>query len=192
MKGRIKDALGVIGFCLLLMIGFPTEAGERVCGFNEDELSLIKHAHKLAKPYDLSKAAIGVLIIETHAGRYGPIGDHSNGIGRRSYGPAQIKLDTARDILNRSPRFIDSFKHDYELITALIERPYWNVALMVEHLAWLYHVQNLSWRETLLAYNRGLNGSRVKDANTHRYVEQIADMLNDGKISCLYDEVFDQ
>ena len=188
---RAKDLFLVGFFMVAVMYVFPDEAQskERVCGFSSQELSFLMHANHEGSRYDLSAAAMGILIVETHAGRYGPIGDEENGVGRRSYGPAQIKLQTAEHINDHSPRINLEYEHDYELINKLIDRPYVNITLMVEHLGWLRHEQNLSWRETLVAYNEGLSQLGHHDPETHTYANEVADHVRDGKVACLYEKL---
>lgn len=185
---RLQEAIVALLLSMLIMLSFDTEAkaqSQGRCGFMSDERSLLIHAHRLADAYNLGKTAMSILIAETHAGRYGPIGDTRHDIGYRSYGPAQIKLATARDIIKNSPRIDVQYDHPYAMINDLIERPYWNVQLMVEHLIWLHHEQDLSWRETLLAYNEGLSRVNELNENQHDYVKKIIDIVEGDKFRCV-------
>jgi hypothetical protein len=94
-----------------------------------------------------------ILLNESVAGRYGPVGDtHFKSKYKRSYGPMQIRFTTGRELVRE--RYGHSM-NDEDLLYHLTHNDTWNI-----HLARLYYQKmrrmTKSWQHALLAYNVGI------------------------------------
>ena len=175
----------IIAFTVLV---FSVQANATSTNFSDYEKHLMYMAYYMAVGEGLGKTAMGVLVVETTMGRTGPIGDKSNGFGKRSYGVMQVKLATTKDVIDRRPDLDPGFDNDYELIVELINNEKWNMQIAIEQLRWYYHERDLNWRETLVAYNRGLNGSRNYDPNVHPYAQRVAYEITEGIAAEFYEK----
>ncbi|BAU58304.1 transglycosylase SLT domain-containing protein [Halorhodospira halochloris] len=159
--------------------------------FNDHEEQLMRQAYELGKPHDLGMAMMGVLVQETRMGRFGPVGDRRHGFGKRSYGVMQLKLHTAKDVISFiCPELDEGLSTDEEIIAKLLYDHHWNMQVAACYLAHLQN-QGLSWRETLIAYNEGLRGSR-RFGYGHPYAQSIADHVSEGKVRFFYDNFIAQ
>lgn len=186
--GMLRQILAVVAFASLVWAG-PLVAQQY--SFSAEEKKLMRHAYKLGKPHDLGMAMMGVLVQETRIGRFGPVGDLRHGFGRRSYGVMQLKLYTAKDVIDFiCPHLDEGFRTDEEIIAKLLYDDYWNMEVAACFLAHLQS-QGLSWRETLVAYNEGLRGSR-RYGYSHPYAQSIAHHVSEGKVRYFYEKYIEQ
>lgn len=179
VRNLYYDVLMIVVVLFILATPFDTKA-EMV--FAPKERELMELARTLGEDHDLAKAAMGVLVVESTVGRGGAVGDHHLPVGQRSYGPMQIRFDTAKEILARHPDLDPKLEHDYQLVEKLAEDERWNIMLAVKHLDWLRNEKGLTWRETLVAYNEGLTGARRYDPQTHPYAQKVAEAVTKGPV----------
>lgn len=159
--------------------------------FSEHEKELMRQAYELGRPHDLGMAMMGILIQETHMGRFGPVGDLRHEFGKRSYGVMQLKLYTAKDVIGFiCPDLGEGFATDEEIIAKLLYDHYWNMQLAACYLSHLQS-QGLSWRKTLIAYTEGLRGSR-RYGYGHPYAKSVAHHVAEGKVRFFYENYIDE
>ncbi|MBD3669860.1 MAG: hypothetical protein HUJ29_03730 [Gammaproteobacteria bacterium] len=123
-----------------------------------EQIDLLNLAHRIGMESDGEAHAAmlqSILMQESHAGRFGRIGDTNADIGKRSYGVMQIKLITANDVLARYPS-MGRFKTEEDLIIKLVTDDYFNIQIASRHLLLL---RNHTKREAqaVMAYNTGLS-----------------------------------
>lgn len=117
---------------------------------------------------------------ETLMGEYGKnadgvvVGDKHFPFGRRSYGKWQMRLSAAKDTLQRHPE-MDRFGSDEGLIGALLYNDQFAANMCALHFSWLYQKSGRNWKRAVLAYNRGLEGSRT-GSDPNNYLAGIKDL----------------
>lgn len=141
---------------------------------------IIAKAYSMGKPHDLGKAMAGIAVQETRAGVLGPVGDVGNGFGKRSYGVMQIKLQTAQHVMRICPDLDRNRQTEEEVIADLIHDDYWNMQVALCYLRYLR--EDRTWRQTILAYNRGPSGSNGYDENSHPYVMNVVHHVTEGMV----------
>jgi hypothetical protein len=93
-------------------------------------------------------------------------------VGRGSYGVWQVRLETARDVVNNNPEVFNAGMSNDELIALLMTDEMFCARIATHYFAWLYELSGGDWRRALLAYNRG--PGRVGDGKDPRqYVAGI-------------------
>ena len=134
-----------------------------------EQIRLLKIAHSVGIEDDSKVHAHllqAILMQESHAGHYGRIGDIDAPVGKRSYGVMQIKISTARDVLERYPG-MGQFTTEEELLIKLVTDDRFNISVASKHLLGLRNNTN---RDALavMAYNAGL-----RRAKQHWYPEKF-------------------
>ena len=111
-----------------------------------------------------------VLLQETHAGGLESFRVANPG-PEAYYGPMQIKLAAARDVLKEWPRLFDDFEFhtrtDDEIKANLILNDRFNIEVGARYLKILKTRYGFSGRELLNAYNRGPGGVKAVDDSYH-------------------------
>jgi len=106
-----------------------------------------------------------ILLQETRAGVFGPVGDIGNGVGLRSYCPMQIKVATARDMVERYQMGV--FPTDEELIAKLLTDDSFCIRVGAKYFEYLYSIFR-DWKTAVIAYNVGPAGVKLgKDPNNY-------------------------
>lgn len=155
--------------------GLPTEVLET----QTDKIATFKLSSKQKKLLEIAKIEgdkIGfpetiqaILLQETLAGILGPVGDKGNGFGKRSYCHMQIKVDSARNVLKEYPD-LGTWETNEELIAELLTNDEFCIKIGSLYFSLLFETTN-NWNKAVLAYNRGLRGSKLGDINN--YVRNI-------------------
>ena len=133
---------------------------------------LLNLAYEMGKLHDFKNPELvqAVLLQETLAGgiqKYKVANE-----GRDAYfGPMQVKLAAARDVLNRWPALYSKYnfhtRSDDEVKANLILNEVFNIEVGAKYLLILMQTYGFSGRELLNAYNRGPGGVKEVDNNFH-------------------------
>jgi hypothetical protein len=133
---------------------------------------LLNMAYQVGKENGLKDPEIvqAVLLQETHAG--GMDSYRVANPGPNAYfGPMQIKLSAARDVLARWPEMFARYnfhtRTDDEVKANLILNERFNIEVATRYLVILKREYGLSGRELMNAYNRGPGGVKAVDADYH-------------------------
>lgn len=153
------------------------EIGNQVVAVLPSDLSAKQHrllnmAYRIGQEEDFKSPEImqAILLQETQAGgmaRY----KVANPGPEAYFGPMQIKLAAARDVLNRWPSLYNEFnfhtKTDDEIKANLILNEEFNLTVAAKYLLILKRTYGLSGRELINAYNRGPGGVKSVDNDYH-------------------------
>lgn len=123
----------------------------------------------------------GILLQESDAGanaRYKVAGQDSGlHVNQRYYGIGQIKLDAARDVLQRYPSMWITFGFqthtDEEVIAKLIENDAFNIAVASKYLLLLRQSGFKSPKALAVAYNKGPGGAVGVDVTADPYAQGV-------------------
>lgn len=167
----------------------------------QDQIRLLNLAHHVGMEedgYEQASLLQSILMQESHAGKYGRIGDVHAELGKRSYGVMQVKLITAYDVLKSYPE-LGHFKTEEGLIIKLVTDDEFNIRIASKHLMMLRkHTKRDA--QAVMAYNTGLSKALahwypekfryVRKVN--RYLKYVVQPFNkhfgeDGQIVALQD-----
>jgi hypothetical protein len=146
--------------------------------FDSQQRATLKMVHEVGTEIGQPELLQAIVMQETHAGRHGKVGDLSLKVGQRSYGIAQVKVITARDVLLRNESlakryFLDRNIRklpDEEIIALLIANNRANVEIAADHLNMLIVTLKNIDRATV-AYNVGISGvKKLKNIQQYRYL----------------------
>lgn len=138
----------------------------------DDQHRLLNLAYELGKQNGFKNPEIvqAVLLQESHAGGLDRFRVANPG-PEAYYGPMQIKLAAARDVLKEWPRMFDDYKFhtrtDDEIKANLILNDRFNIEVGTRYLKILKTRYGFSGRELLNAYNRGPGGVKAVDDSFH-------------------------
>jgi hypothetical protein len=111
-----------------------------------------------------------ILLQETHAGGMNSYKVANPG-PQAYFGPMQIKLSAARDVLTRWPQLYEKFgfhtKTDDEVKANLILNEHFNIEVAAKYIMILKREYGFTGRELINAYNRGPGGVKAVDADYH-------------------------
>lgn len=157
----------------------------------EKQNALLTMAYKSAKAEGFSNPEImqTILLQETRAGAMKSYKVANPG-SEAYYGPMQIKLAAARDVLSRFPALWDKYefhtKTDDEVKANLILNEEFNVEVAAKYVHILQRIYRLQGRELINAYNRGPGGvKRVNSQNFHYAIEgekKLQTIKNGGRV----------
>jgi hypothetical protein len=138
------------------------------------QIKLLALAKKEGEKIGFPETIQAILLQESLAGLLGPVGDKGNGFGKRSYCPMQVKIVAARDVLKVYPD-LGTWETNEELIAELLTNDKFCIKIGSLYFDLLYK-NTKNWNKALLAYNKGLHGSRLGDSNN--YVFKIKQKIN--------------
>ncbi len=134
--------------------------------------ALLKQAYEIGKADGHRDPEIvqAVLLQETQAG--GVKSYKVANEGKEAYfGPMQLKLAAARDVLNRWPTLFDKYgfhtRSDDEVKANLILNERFNIEVGSKYLLMLQRTYGYSGRQLMNAYNRGPGGVQAVDDSFH-------------------------
>ena len=174
-------------FIIAVFLLFNVQIVSATYNFTSDQLRIMHLAYELGEEHNLGKAMVGIALRETQAGKFGPVGDLDNHPKDRSYGVFQIKVDTAKHVVRMNPHLDRGLDGHNEWRVELIGDDVWNARIALHYLKWLRYDLGLTWRETLLAYNRGPTAYKDYDPYQHHYPVWIAEQVSDGKVRYFID-----
>lgn len=151
---------------LILLLFSPIAlAGE----FTEEQKHILNLAKEEGEKFDFPETIQAIALQETIAGHLGPVGDLDKSFGQRSYCAMQIKLSTAREVVEKYQLGI--YPTDEELLAELLTDDRFCIQVGATYW-WMLYNQLGSWRQAVLAYNVGATGSyRGYDPND--YVNKV-------------------
>lgn len=124
----------------------------------------------------------GILIQESKGGQVPSlVGSRSGGVGHRSYGVMQIKVEAARSVLIRYPDLLHRYFHnvplknltDEEIIVVLMTNHEANIRIGCYHLITYFKIVK-QWDKAIVAYNIGIgNALKMGDASNHHYLHSV-------------------
>lgn len=161
--------------------GIKTVDGHKLTDSQYHYLMLAK---QVGEPYNLSMTLMSILWQETKAGKLGPVGDMSLPFGKRSYGIMQVKLATARHVIDTYPDQFSSFSDaaGEEIIAKLITNPKFDLEIACGYLR-LLQGRGLDWRQMVTAYNQGYRGSLDHDPDTFSYTQDVIQTMTEGTVA---------
>ncbi len=133
---------------------------------------LLNMAYQVGKENGFKDPEIvqAILLQETHAGGMNSYKVANPG-PQAYFGPMQIKLSAARDVLTRWPGLYDKFgfhtRTDDEVKANLILNERFNIEVATKYLLILKREYGFNGRQLLNAYNRGPGGVRAVDDSYH-------------------------
>ncbi len=133
---------------------------------------LLKQAYEIGKADGHKNPEIvqAVLLQETQAGGLKSYRVANPG-GEAYFGPMQLKLAAARDVLARWPSLFEKYgfhtRTDDEVKANLILNDRFNIEVGSKYLMVLHRTYGYSGRDLLNAYNRGPGGVKTVDASYH-------------------------
>lgn len=139
---------------------------------SEKQHRLLNLAYDMGKKHNFQNPEIvqAVLLQETLAGGVQKYRVANEG-PEAYFGPMQIKLSAAKDVLNRWPTLYAKYgfhtKSDDEVKANLILNEIFNLEIGAKYLLILMQTYGYSGRELLNAYNRGPAGVKQVDNNFH-------------------------
>ena len=111
-------------------------------------------AKEIGQEYGWPETAQTIIMQETLAGHLTKYGDQDAAFGRKSYGLAQMQLDTAKFIIKRHFGH-PVFSCDEEIIVTLVTNDRFAIHLAMWYFEYLLDMFNGNWKKALLAYNVG-------------------------------------
>jgi hypothetical protein len=154
--------------------------GVEKISLTKDQVRILKLAYIEGSKVGFPETLQAIVWQETKAGnynanRYGIVGDsHLGSVGKRSYGPAQVRLETAWDVLKEYPE-LGSFKNDENLLVALLTDDHFNISIAAHYLKMQLGRFNSNWKKSILAYNVGPSNVKryglARDPN--KYVDRV-------------------
>lgn len=141
--------------------------------FSPQQCAVLDSAAAAGAPYNLSDTMRSLVYIESSAGS-ALIGDDGT-----SFGPGQMQLATAKEVLRRHPH-LWRFKHrqtDGKIIHRLLTDQRWALDMAARRLADLQAAHG--WRKSIMAYNAGETG--MQRGLGVKYAEKVIKHLG---VSC--------
>jgi len=159
---------------IIALLLFPS-----VCySFNDSQKFILDVAYQQGMMINYPETIQAIAVTETNLGVNGRIGDVNKPIGKKSYGVCQIKLSTAKFVLEDILE-INPFKYDEQIIVMLMTNDTFNVHLSMLYFEWLMKRFHGNWRKSVLAYNYGLGNVRKTglSVDPNHYVDKIVNAI---------------
>lgn len=155
--------------------------------YTPEQQKLMTAAFHIGKEVGFPETIQSLLLQETRAGAYGDrIGDLNLPTGKRSYGVMQIKVATARKVLNNYKKLVPKYfpkrktykrLRDEEIIVELIRNDEFNIRLAALNFA-LHRERSKNWSHAVVAYNTGQRGANaIVEHKRHVYYGNIVKRL---------------
>jgi hypothetical protein len=191
LGAAVSSSIYIVPTQSTAVISVPAEEGVKGGGLTVVVPKNMTHrqAELLGLAYDIAKRdghkypqlLQGIILQESQAGEHESykVAGQEYGLktNQRYYGVAQIKLDAAKDVLNRYPQLREQFSlqtgADEEVIAKLIENDRFNLAIASKYLLVLKSYGYDTIRQLALAYNQGPGGAKSYDASTHHYANGV-------------------
>ena len=161
----------VIALLIVVMVAFCSRAEAAFgIGLSTEENMRVASIWSYGRDSGLGYAAVGILMQETYAGRYGPVGDAHLPVGRRAYGPMQVRMGAAKMALQHCPELNNGFRYEEEIIAKLITDPEWAIKVGYCYLEYNYQ-RTGSVRMAISRYNAG--GMYQNNLDAHEYIRLV-------------------
>lgn len=141
-------------------------------GLTSEQHKLLRMAKEVAKENGIKNPEVvqAILLQETLAGGLDKFRVANPG-PEAYFGPMQIKLAAARDVLKRHPYLYEKYgfhsKSDDEVKAHLILNDRFNIDVGAKYIKLLNRVYGFTGRELMNAYNRGPGGVKAVDDTFH-------------------------
>ena len=150
--------------------------------------TVLKMAHVISVdthvPPEITQA---ILIQESKAGKTSSlVGSRNGGVGNRSYGVMQLKVEAARSVMSRYPKLVSKYFPnrpyssivDEEIIALLLTNHESNIRIACYQLV-IYHNILQDWDSTIAAYNMGI-GNAIKHTTfeDNTYLQSVHSIMN--------------
>lgn len=150
---------------------------------NNKQQKILQLAKQIGEDVGYPETIQSIAMQETLAGGFGDgIGDKVLPPFKRSYGVMQVKIATAQWVLRHYPDLREKWFDGKKNITkeqfreVLIKNDHANIEIGAKNFALMVKYTN-SWKEAVVAYNRGLGGVKEVDVNTHHYYTNVRNKL---------------
>lgn len=137
--------------------------------YSYNQIQLLKLARKHGERVGFPLILQAILLQETQAGKYGPVGDGGNSPYKRSYCPMQVKLVVVHHVYNKLN--IPVTLTEEEIVTRLLTDNEFCMWVAAEYLNLLYNQFN-NKDMAILAYNQGPTGAKL-GRNPNDYVRKV-------------------
>lgn len=141
--------------------------------FTSDQVRLLDIAKREGKKIGYPETIQAILLKESTAGLIGPVGDISNGFGKRSYCHMQIKLVSAQHVIDKYN--LPRFRTEEELIAKLLTDDEFCIYMGARYFKLMLE-QTKDWKTAVLAYNKGAKGAK-RHTGTSSYVSDIRSFI---------------
>lgn len=161
-----------------IQVSNKQSVGERF-GLKPYQVKNFRLAAKVGKANDRERLMMALMWRETRAGKFGPVGDMENGVGKRSYGLWQMKVATAKDVLKRYPELWGphkKWKSDEEVIARLITDNQWAAEMALGNIRRL-EAKRVPFKRIPLAWNEGYSGSLDLDHDDHAFTMDVLETV---------------
>ncbi len=152
-------------------------------GFTSEQERVLKLAYDVGQEIGWPETIQAIVLQESLAGGFGyKVGDANLRVGKRSYGVAQVKVATARFVLNNYHELKDQYYgarklrsvHDEEIIVLLMTDDEACMVIASRNFELMLKNAKGQWAKAVAAYNQGWGGQ--KKIQNHRkfiYVKHI-------------------
>lgn len=155
-------------YVLIILFMFPAVSYSQQ-EYSTQQIHLLKLARKHGERVGFPLVLQAILLQETQAGKYGPVGDRSNPPFKRSYCPMQVKVITVEHVFDKLKLPIDLTEE--EIVTRLLTDNEFCMWVAAEYLNMMYKLFK-SKDKAILAYNQGPTGVRL-GRNPNDYVKKV-------------------
>lgn len=151
--------------------------------YTDEQERILKLAYEVGKEIGWPETMQAIVMQETLAGHFGyRIGDLNLPVGKRSYGIAQVKVATARFVLNNYHELKDQYfgtrklrrVTDEEIIVLLMTDDEACMVIAAKNFKLMLRYAKGSWPYAVAAYNQGWGGAReMENPRQFKYVKEI-------------------
>jgi hypothetical protein len=149
---------------------------------------VLKTSYAIANQVDVPPTIVqAILLQESKAGNVKSlVGSRGAGVGNRSYGVMQMKVEAARSVMSRTPKLVSKYFPnrsyssitDEEVIALMLTNHEANIRMACYHLK-LYHSMMHDWDATIVAYNMGIgNAKKTLVFDTNPYLISVQNYMN--------------
>lgn len=151
--------------------------------YTDEQERILKLAYNVGNEIGWPETMQAIVMQETLAGHFGyRIGDLNLPVGRRSYGIAQVKVSTARFVLNNYHELKDQYYGDRklrnvadeELIVLLMTNDEACMVIAARNFEMMLKFSKGRWAHAVAAYNQGWGRVReMENPRQFKYVKKI-------------------
>lgn len=151
--------------------------------YTDEQERILKLAYEVGSEIGWPETMQAIVMQETLAGHFGyRIGDLNLPVGKRSYGIAQVKVATARFVLNNYHELKDQYfgtrklrrVSDEEIIVLLMTDDEACMVIAARNFELMLKFSKGRWAPAVAAYNQGWGRARdMENPRTFKYVKEI-------------------
>lgn len=167
----------IIPITLSLLIPINNSVGSQKPTLNVFQQNILYVAktegHKVGYGETMQAIVMAESIANVEGKKY-IIGDNTLNFGKKSYGVAQVKLQTAKYVLDmyKHPR---KFATDEDLLIALLFEPEFNLEVASLYFEYLMKRYKGNWKKAVVAYNEGPTwvSANPGKVDNHPYLRKV-------------------